>query len=147
MKYSNRFLIIVSILSLFVFSFCKKEETIPYAHLVGNWTGIETYEYFLNDSLETTIRYNLNLFFYADGTGVSIDNRNGIDSLVWSYNDKRKEIDIRVKSLLPPALLYKTYPFSIIENKERYQKWSYFETYPSVGKVRKNMNTWEINKK
>lgn len=147
MKYSNRFLIIVSILPLFIFSFCKKEETKPYAHLVGNWAGIETYQSFINDSLETTIKYSLNLAFYEDGTGISIDNRNGIDTLVWNYNDKRKEIDIRIKGVLAPVVNYETYPFSIIENKDTFQKWSYFHSYLSTGKIRKFMSTWEINKK
>ena len=136
----------IAILSLFFFFTCNKETIAPFAHIVGDWECKQTYKSFLGDSSVATIVGNLNLTFAQNGTGFSTVN--GVkDSLVWSYNEAQNEIDVRIKIYEPPVVSFTTYPFSIIENKPISQKWSYYQSYLSTGKVRKFITQWDLTKK
>jgi hypothetical protein len=136
----------IAILLLFFFFSCNKETVAPFAHIVGDWECKHTYQSFLGDSTVATIVGNLNLTFAANGTGFSTSN--GFkDSLVWSYNEVQNEIDVRIKIYNPPVVSFTTYPFSIIENKPTVQKWSYYQSYLSTGKVRKFITQWDLTKK
>jgi hypothetical protein len=136
----------VVLFSLTFFCACQKETTIPFAQIVGDWSGKQTYNSYLGDSTVATIIGTFNVSFAQNGTGFL--SSNGFkDSLVWSYNSAQNEIDVRIKNNNPPVVSFTTYPFSIDENKPTSQKWSVYSSYLSTGKVRKFITRWDLTKK
>jgi hypothetical protein len=131
---------------VFFFCACQKETTIPFAQIVGDWSGKETYNSYLGDSTVATIIGNFDVTFSQNGTGF-ITSGGSKYSLVWSYNAAQNEIDVRFKINVPPNVSFTTYPFSIEEDKPTSQKWSTYSSYLSTGKVRKFITRWDLTKK